>query len=101
MNEYKVLKKIVLSSRHKPTGNTKHYKTLEVDLDKSEISLQKTEIQPPHSLEIIQFKSDIDYYLIYKDEFDEELTDTYHETLESALKQAEWEFGIKLEDWNS
>lgn len=101
MNEYKVLKKIVLSSKHKPTGRTKHYKAVEVDPSSIKLSIERTEIQSPHSLEIIQFEHDTAYYLIYKDELDQELTDTYHETLESALKQAEWEFNVESRDWCS
>jgi hypothetical protein len=28
-------------------------------------------------------------------------TDTWHETIEDALAQAEWEFGVKAEEWTS
>jgi hypothetical protein len=99
MSEYRTIKKAVLDTKYKPTGKTKHYKALEVDLNSEDISMEKCEIQMPHSVEIAQFDGDTAYYLIYKDEFDQELTDTYHETLESALKQAEWEFNLRAEEW--
>ena len=101
MNDYKVIKKIVLSPKHEPTGKTKHFRTLDVDSSLDRLSLERTEIQAPHSLEIIQFENDVVYYLIYKDEFDQELIDTYHETLESAFKQAKWEFNVETGDWIS
>jgi len=36
---------------------------------------------------------------LYLDVNGEELTDTYHEDLRSAMKQAEWEFAISENDW--
>ena len=30
---------------------------------------------------------------------DTEITDTYHDSLEKALDQAKWEFGIEVDEW--
>ena len=35
----------------------------------------------------------------YLDKFGEEQADTYHETLEDAFGQAEFEFGVKKDEW--
>ncbi|ERJ27865.1 hypothetical protein UNSW2_2009 [Campylobacter concisus UNSW2] len=37
--------------------------------------------------------------MLYLDKFEEEQADTYHETLEDAFGQAEFEFGVKKDEW--
>ncbi|GFL61111.1 hypothetical protein TUM15775_18620 [Neisseria gonorrhoeae] len=37
--------------------------------------------------------------MFYLDETGQEQTDTYHDTLDSAFEQAEFEFGISKEEW--
>ncbi len=39
------------------------------------------------------------FYLIYLDANKNELTDTYHESIEGAMKQAEWEFNVRPSEW--
>ena len=53
----------------------------------------------PSALQIVQFPESREYYLLYMDADGEEQNDTFHETLESALKQAAFEFGLGAEDW--
>ncbi|NLK66670.1 MAG: hypothetical protein GX282_04260 [Campylobacteraceae bacterium] len=53
----------------------------------------------PFALSIVQYDADDGFYLFYLNKFEEEQTDTYHETLEDAFSQAEFEFGVKKEDW--
>ncbi|CAD7289864.1 hypothetical protein LMG7974_01950 [Campylobacter majalis] len=53
----------------------------------------------PYALSIIQYDNDEGFYLFYLDEIGNEQTDTYHETLDDVFVQAEFEFGIKREDW--
>jgi hypothetical protein len=44
------------------------------------------------ALAIAQYPSDSGFYLFYCNENWEAMTDTYHETLEAAIEQAEFEF---------
>ncbi|KER40630.1 hypothetical protein F528_0439 [Neisseria meningitidis 992008] len=37
--------------------------------------------------------------MFYLDETGQEQTDTYHDTLDSAFEQVEFEFGISKEEW--
>jgi hypothetical protein len=39
--------------------------------------------------------------LIHLDAGGRELTDTYHDDLEAALAQAEWELGVRSEEWQA
>jgi hypothetical protein len=52
-------------------------------------------------LEIAHGPGKTDYYLLYLDENGVEQTDTWHATLESALSQAEFEFGVKPSEWQN
>lgn len=59
------------------------------------------ELPMPFALSIVQYDDDNGFYLFYLDEFGNEQTDTYHDNLEKAFDQAEFEFGIKKNDWVS
>ena len=87
----KELYKIYLKDSKKSfmaTGNTTHY-------DGNEILPQ------PFALSIVQYDDGGGFYLFYLDESEKEQTDTYHESIEGAFKQAEFEFGAKKEDWKN
>ena len=87
----KELYKIYLKDSKKnfiATGNTTHY-------DGNKILPQ------PFALSIVQYDGDSGFYLFYLDESGKEQTDTYHESIEDAFKQAEFEFGVKKEDWKN
>jgi hypothetical protein len=71
-------------NRHHTTGRTVHY-------------IRGGLAPPPAQLHITEHKGG--YYLLYLAESGDELTDTYHETLESAFEQAEFEFNVRREDW--
>jgi hypothetical protein len=47
---------------------------------------------------ITQYPGKLSCYLMHICE-DGSGTDTWHESLEDALLQAEWEFGVRLEEW--
>lgn len=82
-----LLRRIRLSkTRHKPTGRTHHYHG-------------DFELPVPNELRIVQYDSDPGFYLLYLDEVGNELTDTYHESLAEALRQAKWEFEVGLHEW--
>lgn len=86
MGDYIVLKQVVLQPRHQSTGKTVH-----------KVGTEK--LPHAHALKIVRFKDDDGYYLIYFDKTGAELADTYHDTVESAEGQAEWEYQVKTEDW--
>jgi hypothetical protein len=51
------------------------------------------------SLEIVQLPPETGYYLLYLDEDGTEMNDTLHESLERAMDQANYEFGLLLREW--
>ncbi|HET9180488.1 MAG TPA: hypothetical protein VFP59_00015 [Candidatus Angelobacter sp.] len=54
---------------------------------------------PPFtSLEIAHYECSPGYYLFHICA-DGQAADTWHESLDDALYQAEWEFGVKVEEW--
>jgi hypothetical protein len=88
MTDYTLLQKVQLKpSLHQPTGKTKHFHG-------------NQECPLPHELRIIQYHGNKGFYLFYCDLHGIEFTDTYHEILEDALDQAEWEFNVKPNEWN-
>jgi hypothetical protein len=56
------------------------------------------EFAPFKALEICQHPGDAGYYLMYEPETGYG-TDTWHLSLEDALHQAEWEFGVLKNEW--
>jgi hypothetical protein len=72
--------------RHKPTGNTRHHLGGEV-------------WEGTHALRIVRYPDDPGFSLLYLDEGGEEVTDTWHESMEDAVHQADFEFHVKDEDW--
>ncbi len=84
--EYTILKSIKLDSSHISTANTQHFQGDE-------------EINNIFELKIVQYDDSSECYLLYFDELGNELTDTLHDTLQSALKQAEFEFNVKSDEW--
>lgn len=83
-----VLRKVILKAKHAPTGKTRHFHGSE-------------ELPQPVMLKVVKYIDDEGYYLFYCDASGEEFTDTYHESIEEALAQAEWEFGVKPDEWES
>jgi hypothetical protein len=88
MNEYILLYsvKLELQGKHKPTGNTRHFGGGAL-------------LPDPVELRIIQYADDPGFYLFYCDENGKEQTDTYHDSVEGAMDQAEWELNVQPEDW--
>lgn len=88
MSDYVILKEVALGAEHKPTGRTRHYSG-------------EQEIPTPSLLKIAKYEDAEGFYLLYCAADGTELTDTFHETLESAVSQAEWEFGIRPNEWQT
>jgi hypothetical protein len=89
MGEMIAIKKVLLNERHLRPGRTEH----------SLCDNKGKKSYPPFSsLEIAQHPGDQDYYLLYLCE-NGQVADTWHQTLEDALQQAEFEFDVKPEEW--
>ncbi len=88
MCDYKTLHRLRLSERHQPTGRTVH-------------RLGTEELPAPASLSIVTLDGAEGYYLLYLGESGAELTDTFHESIAQAMKQAEHEFGVLPKDWST
>lgn len=84
--EPKLLRRIRLGHHHAPTGLTRHFCAGEL-------------LPPPVELKVVQYTDDCGFYLFYCDETGNEQADTWHESLEQALDQAEFEFGVKPREW--
>jgi hypothetical protein len=69
------------------TGKTRHYRGGEL-------------LPLPRSLEIVQVPPDTGYYLLYIDERGAEVSDTWHESLDRAMEQANYEFGLLAREWD-
>jgi hypothetical protein len=83
------IKEVTLKEHHLSPGRTKH--TLS---DGHGVR----PFPPFTSLAITRFGEEPGYYLMHI--CDAGLgTDTWHETLEEALHQPEWEFGVLSEEW--
>ena len=52
----------------------------------------------PFMLKIVENPGD-GYLIFYCDKTGEEMNDTWAQTIEAAMAQAEWEFSIKPKEW--
>ena len=75
----KVIYYTTIDDRHIVTGNTRHYHNNRL-LDKSKW------------LAICKYDKDEGYYIFQGHGENDDLSDTYHETLDDAIQQAEYEF---------
>jgi hypothetical protein len=85
------IKKVTLKGHHLRPGRTKHSFS-----DGKNVK----DFPPFTSLVITQDDEDSGHYLMHlcDNHFG---TDTHHETLEEALHQAEWEFGVLPDEWSA
>lgn len=82
-----VLKRFDLSQGH-PPSKTKHY-----------LPSESANPYPDFvSLKIAKYQNDPGYYLFHITS-DGQNSDTYHSSMQEALEQAEFEFGVKPEEW--
>ena len=77
---------ILNSNRHKRTGSTEHI-------------VGGTLITEFFALAICQYKKDDGFYLFYCNSSWEAVTDTYHDTIQDAKEQAEFEYSGTENDW--
>jgi hypothetical protein len=82
---------VKLGPHHHRPGKTKH----------QFLGPNGTQDFPPFvALTIAQYVGDSGFYLLYEPESGMG-TDTWHESLENALHQAEYEFGVERDEWIS
>ena len=86
--------RVILQPQHQPTGNTHHYFGLPDDP-------KRVEAPTPAMLRIVQYEDAWGFYLFYCDADGVEFADTLHETLAAAKDQAEFEFNVRPDDWQS
>ena len=83
------VRKVQLAEHHLSPGRTNH-----VLLD----SRGRRPFAPFNELVVAHYPGTTGYYLMHHS-VDGMATDTWHETLEDALFQREWEFEVKPEEW--
>ena len=87
-SEYLVLYGVTLADENRPTGKTIHRR----DCD---------ELPPPQRLLIVRYPDVDGVYLLYMDEHGSEQADTFHDDVQGAIEQAQWEFGVSRSQWES
>ncbi|MGO9435734.1 MAG: hypothetical protein ACLPH3_24200 [Terracidiphilus sp.] len=85
MSKMIAIKRVALNEGHLRPGRTRH-------------SSNGKEFRPFTSLAICQSPGDAGYFLMHIGEKGQ-AADTWHENLEDAMHQAEWEFGVQAEEW--
>ena len=90
MSRMEIMLRVRLGPSNEPTGATRHYYGSGSGWEPA---------PPPRELAICRFPGDDGYYLLYLDDEGTALTDTHHATVEQAMHQAEFEFGVKRGDW--
>jgi hypothetical protein len=92
-----VIARVRLGVAHGATGEVKHYYGLPPEVDEEQQG--RTEVPGPVELRITQYEDVDGFYLFYCDEDGVELTDTYHDCLADAMRQAEREFNVREDEW--
>jgi hypothetical protein len=86
MPEYVLLRRIVLGPKHSPTGKTRHI-------------VHGKPMSTAVELQIVRYADDPGFYLLYLDGDGSELNDSYEDTLDRVMEQADWEFNVKPHEW--
>lgn len=78
------LMEVVLSKTHRDGSRTRHQSGA-------------SPVPRPAKLQIVRF--DCEVYLLHLDAEGNELTDTCHDSIEAAVRQADFEFDVRADDW--
>jgi hypothetical protein len=89
MEQFTAIRRVKLGDHHLSPGRTNH---MLVD------SNGKRPFAPFKELVIAHYPGTVGYYLMHHST-DGTGTDTWHESLEDALHQAEWEFEVGSSEW--
>jgi hypothetical protein len=79
-----ILHRVILDSRHLAQSRTLHFEGGE-------------RVERAARIDLVRMGRC--FYLLHYDKEGNELTDTCHDTVDEAMKQAEYEFDIKKQDW--
>jgi len=90
MADFRTIMRAVLGPTHLRPGRTRHAIAGARGL---------REFPPFARLEIAQYQGDSSYYPLHICE-DGQTADTNHETIDEAMHQAEWEFGVQQHEWH-
>ena len=86
MPDHIIIQRLILSDHHRSTDKTRHF-------------VYGNLISSPTEIQIVKYPDDPGYYLFYLDAEGQEMTDTYHDSLDKAMIQASWEFQVKADEW--
>ena len=86
MSGYRILRQLTLGPSTEATGKTRHFSGGGL-------------FRIPAELQVVELPGSPGYYLLYFDDSGREMTDTFHDSVEQAVAQAEWEFNVKGRDW--
>jgi hypothetical protein len=89
MSELVTLKRVTLGPHHLRPGRTKH-----TIIDANGVR----DFAPFVALKIASYSNEVSCYLFHISE-DGDMADTWHESIEEALDQAEYEFGVQRTEW--
>ena len=87
MSKMIAIRKVVLREHHLSPGRTSHY-------------IDGREFAPFKSLAITTYPGDSGCYLMHITA-DGQCADTWHETLDDAFHQAEYEFEVRRDEWEA
>jgi hypothetical protein len=88
MKPYRFVQQVRLSPWHQPTGKTRHHHGA-------------AELPVAVVLKIARYDDAEGFYLLHFDADGNELTDTFHESVEDARAQADWEYEVKPYEWET
>jgi hypothetical protein len=86
IGDAQVIAYTIIDARHRATGNTLH-------------TVRGAAFGPAAGLAICRYPGEDGFYLFYCDSAWEPVTDTWHETLDDAEQQAEFEYESTQRTW--
>ena len=82
------MRRVKLEPHHEPKGNVHYF-------------VEGKPMPKPKTLEIVKLPAADACHLIYVDSNDYELSESWHPTIDAAMYHAQWEYGIKPEEWTN
>ena len=86
MSDFEILFSVRLGPQHHIESKTRHL-------------VGATLLPRATALAIAKYPDDEGFYIFHLDEQGDEFADTYHLSIEAAMKQANWEYGVTADEW--